>query len=180
MPAPPGQVGVHVSGVHISHARVRPFLDEVETEAVEGVPADPLALLDQARDHVFLEAVHQRREVDCDAPVRLLVLFGTVVLATNERLDVLQVGLGRELLFTVPVVALRRGPVIYELRTWRGLDTMETVQRVVEIWDELDQDSRARVDSVFVDSIGIGRGVYNRLEETHITQGRLIGQTRFG
>lgn len=78
------------------------------------------------------------------------------------------------------VVALRRGPVVYELRAWRGLDTMETVQRVVEIWEELDRDSRARVREIVVDSIGIGKGVFNRLEETHVTQRRLIGHTRFG
>lgn len=78
------------------------------------------------------------------------------------------------------VAVLRRGPVVYELRSWSGLDTMATVQRLVDIWEELKADTRAHIGTVVVDSIGIGKGVTERLRETHITRPRAAGRTRRG
>ena len=57
------------------------------------------------------------------------------------------------------VLALRRGLVVTEIRSYRGLDTMETARRV---------QARARevgAEIVTVDEVGVGAGVVDRLRE---------------
>jgi hypothetical protein len=60
----------------------------------------------------------------------------------------------------------RQGPVVTELRSWRGLDLMQTVGRVVAEYEAL-PDSR-RPSEILVDSIGVGSGVVDRLQELEL------------
>ena len=57
----------------------------------------------------------------------------------------------------------RQGPVVTELRSWRGLDLMQTTGRVVAEYEALEP-SRRPVE-ILVDSIGVGSGVVDRLRE---------------
>lgn len=61
-------------------------------------------------------------------------------------------------------LAKRRGNVLSEpVRTWAGLDTMETAGRVKAEWDACD--SVTRPSEICVDAIGLGAGVCDRLRE---------------
>ncbi len=58
-------------------------------------------------------------------------------------------------------LAIRQGDVISEIKGVRGLDTMQTVGWVVNGYEE----AKDKPDSIVVDCIGIGAGVYDRLKE---------------
>jgi len=57
----------------------------------------------------------------------------------------------------------REGPIVTEIRSWRGLDLMQTVGRVVAEYEALSPSKRPR--EILVDSIGLGSGVVDRLRE---------------
>ena len=57
----------------------------------------------------------------------------------------------------------RQGPIVTEIRSWRGLDLMQTVGRVVAEYEALPPS--ARPSEILVDSIGLGSGVVDRLRE---------------
>jgi hypothetical protein len=57
------------------------------------------------------------------------------------------------------VVAIRQGRKTWPLIKWRGLDTMQTASRVVELASEY------HPDMVFVDGGGVGGGVVDRLKQ---------------
>jgi len=57
----------------------------------------------------------------------------------------------------------RQGPVVTELRAWRGLDLMQTTGRVVAEYEALPP-SRQPTE-ILVDSIGLGAGIVDRLQE---------------
>ncbi len=57
----------------------------------------------------------------------------------------------------------RQGSVITEVRSWRGLDLMQTCGRVVAEYNALPPSKRPT--EVLVDSIGLGSGVVDRLRE---------------
>ena len=57
----------------------------------------------------------------------------------------------------------RQGPVVTELRAWRGLDLMQTTGRVVAEFEALPP-SRQPTE-ILVDSIGLGAGIVDRLTE---------------
>ena len=60
----------------------------------------------------------------------------------------------------------RQGPVVTEIRSWRGLDLMQTVGRIVAEYEALSPSNRPR--EILVDSIGIGSGVVDRLRELEL------------
>lgn len=60
----------------------------------------------------------------------------------------------------------RQGPVVTEIRSWRGLDLMQTVGRVVAEYEALPPSRRPR--EILVDSIGVGGGVVDRLRELNL------------
>jgi hypothetical protein len=60
-------------------------------------------------------------------------------------------------------LARRRGNVVSEVRTWRGLDLMQTCGVVKHEYDSLPVE--ARPAEILVDSIGLGAGVCDRLRE---------------
>ena len=60
----------------------------------------------------------------------------------------------------------RQGPVVTELRAWRGLDLMQTVGRVVAEYEALPDSRKPR--EILVDSIGVGSGVVDRLQELEL------------
>lgn len=60
-------------------------------------------------------------------------------------------------------LAKRTGSVVTEVRTWKGLDLMQTAGVVKAEWDALPPASRPR--EILVDSIGLGAGVVDRLRE---------------
>ena len=62
-------------------------------------------------------------------------------------------------------ICIRQGPVVREFRTWRGVDTMETSDRIRALVREL-LDGGSPVERVIVDEIGLGGGVLDRLRET--------------
>ena len=57
----------------------------------------------------------------------------------------------------------RQGSVITEVRSWRGLDLMQTCGRVVAEYNALPPSKRC--SELLVDSIGLGSGVVDRLRE---------------
>ena len=57
----------------------------------------------------------------------------------------------------------RQGSVVTEIRSWSGLDLMQTVGRVVAEYEALLPSKQPR--EILVDSIGIGSGVVDRLRE---------------
>lgn len=57
----------------------------------------------------------------------------------------------------------RQGPIVTELRSWRGLDLMQTTGRVVAEYEALPPSKQPT--EILVDSIGIGSGVVDRLRE---------------
>jgi hypothetical protein len=57
------------------------------------------------------------------------------------------------------VVYARKGPVAWKVISWRELDTMQTAGRIAALIAELEP------HQVFVDAIGIGAGVYDRLRQ---------------
>ena len=57
----------------------------------------------------------------------------------------------------------RSGNVVTEIMTWRGLDLMQTVGRVLAEYESLQISSQP--SEILVDSIGIGSGVVDRLRE---------------
>jgi hypothetical protein len=60
-------------------------------------------------------------------------------------------------------LAKRQGNVVSEIRTWRGLDLMQTCGVVKAEWDALQATQRPA--EILVDSIGLGAGVCDRLRE---------------
>jgi len=60
----------------------------------------------------------------------------------------------------------RQGPIVTELRSWRGLDLMQTVGRVVAEYEALPDSRKPR--EILVDSIGVGSGVVDRLQELEL------------
>jgi len=59
------------------------------------------------------------------------------------------------------VLAKRRGLHVYELQKRHGLDSMEVVGWVVQEYRQ----SKVRPSQIFVDTIGVGAGVYDRLKQ---------------
>ena len=57
----------------------------------------------------------------------------------------------------------REGNVITEIKSWRGLDLMQTVGRVMAEYDALPPSQQP--SEILVDSIGIGSGVVDRMHE---------------
>ena len=57
----------------------------------------------------------------------------------------------------------RKGPIVTELRAWRGLDLMQTTGRVVAEYEALPPSKQP--DEILVDSIGLGAGIVDRLLE---------------
>jgi phage terminase large subunit len=57
----------------------------------------------------------------------------------------------------------RKGPVVREIRTWRGLDLMQTAGQVIAEYNAMPVDQRPV--EILVDSIGIGAGLVDRLRE---------------
>ena len=57
----------------------------------------------------------------------------------------------------------RQGPIVTELRSWRGLDLMQTTGRIVAEYEALAPSKRP--SEILVDSIGVGSGVVDRLQE---------------
>ena len=69
------------------------------------------------------------------------------------------------------VILLRRGMTVEEIQTYRGLDTMKLVGRVV------DAINTWHPQEVVVDEIGIGAGVVDRLrEQGYRVQGVNVGR----
>jgi hypothetical protein len=57
----------------------------------------------------------------------------------------------------------RQGPVVSEIMAWQGLDLMQTVGRVVAEYEALPPSRQPK--QILVDSIGVGSGVVDRLNE---------------
>ena len=57
----------------------------------------------------------------------------------------------------------RQGPIVSEIMAWQGLDLMQTVGRVVAEYEALPPSRQPR--EILVDSIGVGSGVVDRLNE---------------
>jgi phage terminase large subunit len=94
--------------------------------------------------HLVESAVHRDLEVHEDTPS----VWG---------LDVARFGTDKTAL------CKRQGPIVTEIRAWRGLDLMQTVGRVVAEYEGLPPSAKPR--EILVDSIGVGAGVVDRLHE---------------
>ena len=74
------------------------------------------------------------------------------------------------------MLGVRRGPVLERLVGWHGLDTMQTVERVVAELSEVGiHEHRGRV---VVDGIGIGAGIVDRLRQLRYTVVEFNGGSR--
>lgn len=60
-------------------------------------------------------------------------------------------------------LCVRKGPMVTELQTWKGLDLMELTGRIKARYD--DEKLENRPIEILVDSIGLGAGVVDRLRE---------------
>jgi len=63
------------------------------------------------------------------------------------------------------VLVKRKGNVVGEIKAWRGLDLMQTCGQVVAMFEEA---GREKPEEILVDSIGIGAGVVDRLQELRL------------
>lgn len=61
--------------------------------------------------------------------------------------------------------AVRQGPILRDLVTWRAEDTMESVDRVERLLDQYTSPETPRLEAVVVDEAGLGAGVCDRLAE---------------
>lgn len=94
--------------------------------------------------HNVTEAMQRHMEVSDDTPE----VWGLDVARTgNDRV----------------ALARRRGPVVSEVRAWAGKDLMGTVGVVKNLWDMTPPDLRPI--AIYVDAIGLGAGVADRLNE---------------
>lgn len=66
------------------------------------------------------------------------------------------------------VAAVRRGPRLESIVAWRGLDTMQTVERLVEL-ASVERIYPRGVGRIVVDAVGLGAGIADRLEELRYT-----------
>jgi hypothetical protein len=57
------------------------------------------------------------------------------------------------------VIVIRQGLKLHDIRVFREVDTMQLASFVVESWD------RWKADTVFVDEVGVGAGVVDRLRQ---------------
>lgn len=66
------------------------------------------------------------------------------------------------------VLVLRQGPKLLDIREFKNLSTMEVAAKVVAMQNE------HMAAQIYVDSIGVGAGVYDRLEELHLPVSEVI------
>ena len=62
------------------------------------------------------------------------------------------------------VICMRHGPVVKDLHVFQGIDTMSLVGWCIKTFNEAAEEGN-RPSAIFVDSIGLGSGVYSRLKE---------------
>lgn len=133
------------------------------------LPASKTGILppeELAAARAAMSEAHYRREFECSfdeaaedqfiSAIDVQAAFDRKGVATGPKVigvDVARFGSDRT------VVLLRDGSVVRQedVRSWRGLDLMQTAARVGEII------SRERPRAVFVDDIGVGGGVTDRL-----------------
>lgn len=69
-------------------------------------------------------------------------------------------------------IAVRQGPKLIEIVTFKGLDTMEVTTKVAEYY------AIHRPSAIYVDSIGVGAGVFDRCKELDLPVSELIVSTK--
>lgn len=97
----------------------------------------------EAVQFISYEHIDQALERTMEDPQRPVIL----------GLDVARFGDDRSAL------AIRHGDKLMKIITWQGLDTMQTASKVVEIAQ------RESPDRIFVDGVGVGGGVVDRLRQ---------------
>lgn len=113
--------------------------------------------------HVRVLGNFPPREEDTVIPVELIdgAMNREIKIAKQTRsvwgLDVARMG------SDASALAKRRGPVVEEIQTWKGLDLMQLTGAVVAEYEALPP-SEQPVE-ILVDSIGLGAGVLDRLRE---------------
>lgn len=113
--------------------------------------------------HVRVLGNFPPREEDTVIPVELIDSAMNREIKIDENatavwgLDVARMG------SDASALAKRRGPVIEEVQTWKGLDLMQLTGAVVAEYEALPP-SKQPVE-ILVDSIGLGAGVLDRLRE---------------
>jgi hypothetical protein len=113
--------------------------------------------------HVRVLGNFPPREEDTVIPVELIdgAMHREIKIAKQTRsvwgLDVARMG------SDASALAKRRGPVVEEIQTWKGLDLMQLTGAVVAEYEALPP-SEQPVE-ILVDSIGLGAGVLDRLRE---------------
>ena len=95
--------------------------------------------------HLVENAIHRDIEIDED---HTSIVWG---------LDVARFGTDKTAL------CKRQGPIVSEIMAWQGLDLMQTVGRVVAEYEALPPSRQPQ--QILVDSIGVGSGVVDRLNE---------------
>jgi hypothetical protein len=61
------------------------------------------------------------------------------------------------------VLCERRGPIVPTIISWQKLSSMELAGRLVRLYEHTDEEDRP--ESIYIDSIGVGSGVLDRLLE---------------
>lgn len=113
--------------------------------------------------HVRVLGNFPPREEDTVIPVDLIDAAMNRELKIDENatavwgLDVARMG------SDASALAKRRGPIVEEIQTWKGLDLMQLTGAVVAEYEALPP-SKQPVE-ILVDSIGLGAGVLDRLRE---------------
>jgi hypothetical protein len=69
-------------------------------------------------------------------------------------------------------VCIRQGRKVHPLIKWRGIDTMQTASRVVELFEKW------KPDMVFIDGGGVGGGVIDRVKQ--LIPAKKVSEINFG
>jgi hypothetical protein len=136
----------------------------VETLKASETKILPQSELDDAR--AAMSEAQYNREFECsfDEPGIDQFISGNDVIAARQRksepqgpkligCDIARFGDDRT------VLAFRNGDVVDQISIFRGIDTMQAVARIITAIEEY------RPDGVFVDVVGIGAGVVDRLRQ---------------
>ena len=61
------------------------------------------------------------------------------------------------------IFVMRQGPKIIDIKKYQGLDTMEVVGEVLNYYNQ-----NSKITSIFIDEVGLGAGVYDRLNQLNL------------
>ena len=128
-----------------------------------------LKVINEAKEEDFEEFEHIYLGKPREGDDKALFTFSEIEDAMNGNLD----GVDKSGIFTYSadvarygndksVTSKRRGYQIYDLKTYKGYSTMEYANQISSMYL---QETDKKPNAIFVDTIGVGAGVFDRLDE---------------